>query len=54
MREAWRWFGPSDPVTINDVRQTEASDIVSALHNIPAGEVWPIDAILRCSSHGRI
>lgn len=45
MREAWRWFGPNDPVTINDVRQTDATDIVSALHNIPTGEVWPLAAI---------
>ena len=45
MRESWRWFGPSDPVTIDEIRQTGVTDIVSALHDIPAGEVWPIDAI---------
>jgi len=45
MRESWRWFGPSDPVTIDEIRQTGVTDIVSALHDIPAGQIWPLEDI---------
>jgi mannonate dehydratase len=45
MQESWRWFGPNDPVSIDEIRQTGVTDIVSALHDIPTGEVWPIDKI---------
>jgi hypothetical protein len=40
MRETWRWFGPPDPITLAEVRQTGAVGIVSALHHVPSGVAW--------------
>ncbi len=45
MKEAWRWFGPEDPVTLDNIRQTGATDVVSALYHIPASEAWQGDEI---------
>lgn len=45
MRQAWRWFGPKAGVSLDNVRQAGATDIVSALHEVPIGEAWTTDQV---------
>lgn len=45
MKEGWRWYGSFDKIRLQEIAQTGATEIVTALHEVPYGEVWTQSAI---------
>ncbi len=45
MRQTWRWFGPEDQASVDDMLQAGVEGVVTALHQVPAGAVWTPEAI---------
>ena len=54
MEKTWRWFGKNDKITLPMLRQIGVEGIVTALHEIPNGEVWPLEAILKKKKNQKI
>jgi len=50
MQQTWRWFGPDDSVSIDDLLQAGVQGVVTALHHVPPGDVWSGEEIVQRQS----
>ena len=51
MEKTWRWFGKKDKITLPMLRQIGVEGIVTALHDVPNGEIWTVEAINELKSY---
>ncbi|HHX32550.1 MAG TPA: mannonate dehydratase [Bacteroidales bacterium] len=51
MEKTWRWFGKNDSITLDMIRQIGVEGIVTALYEIPPGEIWTYEAIIELKNH---
>lgn len=54
MKQTWRWFGPNDQASVDDMVQSGVEGVVSALHHVPIGEIWAPDEISKRQSQVRV